>query len=70
MARVKRGVQANRRHKKVLARAKVITVRAHACIAWQCKRLPKQVNTPIVTAATKNALSAAYGSRGSMQARV
>ena len=33
MARVKRGVQAHRRHKKILARAKVTTALAHVFIA-------------------------------------
>lgn len=65
MSRVKRGVTAHARHKKVLkqakgyrgARSKVFRVAKQAVI--------KPANTPIATVVRRNGISAPYGSRAS-----
>ena len=62
MARVKRGVQAHAKHKKVIDQAKVIAVDAKTSIGLRPRPLPKQVNTRIGIDASVNVKCARFGS--------
>ena len=61
MARVKRGVVARARHKKVLRKRRAITVRAANYSRQQNKRSLRRVNTPIVIVANANVSFVHYG---------
>ncbi len=70
MSRVKRGVTARARHKKVLAKAKVIMVRVKTFIVLLNKQSQKQVNTLIVIVAREKDNFVRYGLCESMPRRV
>lgn len=61
MSRVKRGVTARARHKKVLAQAKGFRGRRSTVFRVAKEAVMKAGHTPIVTAVTKNVYSALCG---------
>jgi len=70
MARVKRGVTARARHKKTLAKRKVITVHVVVSTELQNKQLPKRPNMLIGIAVRKNVHLERFGSFVSMPLHV
>lgn len=69
MARVKRGVTAHARHKKVLDMATGYRGRAKSSFRIAIEKVEKGFSTPIATAVARSAISADCGSSASMPAR-
>ena len=66
MARVKRGVTAHAKHKKVIAKAKVIPEDVKTSIVLPFKQLPKQDNMRIEIVVKENVSFVPYGLPESM----